>query len=275
VRAALLAWVIVSCAAPAAAQAVVDPAGRATVQVRTRPDAVGDAYRYRSETRFIQKDDQGGQTQSNSLVFDLEVLGAETDGLRLRYTLREGKLQDSGGAAMGAAMEAAVGGSLDFRLGRHGQLVAVENWPEYKARLLARVDAALPAGDPVRAMIHERMENAALDAAQEMVLGDVAIMAMMEPTGGLPLGVTDLKDPDATRATLDVKVVKAGCVVAIERQTNRSLSGVARAAVSKAEVAVSDGRILTLEERRVTRAPGGSQEETVTIKRLSAAPACG
>ncbi len=79
-------------------------------------------------------------------------------------------------------MNAAVGGSLDFRLGRHGQLVAVENWPEYKARLLARVDAALPAGDPIRAMIHERMENAPLDAAQEMVLGDVAMMAMMEPT---------------------------------------------------------------------------------------------
>ena len=83
-----------------------------------------------------------------------------------------------------------------------------------------------------------------------------------------------LKDADATRATLDVKVLKPGCVVGIERQTNRSLSGVARAAVSKAEVSVSDGRILTLEERRVTRAPGGSQEETVTIRRISAAPAC-
>lgn len=275
-RAALLAIVLASCAvAPAAAQAVVDPAGRAIVQVRTRPDAVGDTYRYRSETRFIQKDDQGGQTQSNDLVFDLEVLGAESDGLRLRYTLREGRLQDSGGAAMGAAIEAAVGGSLDFRLGRYGQLVAVENWPEYKTRLLTRVDAALPAGHPIRAMVHERMENAVLDAAREMVLGDVALMAVMEPTGGLPLGLTDLKDPDATKATLDVKMVRPGCVVGIERQTNRSLLGVARAAVSKAEVSVSDGRILTLEERRVTRGPGGSQQETITIRRISPAPACG
>lgn len=276
VRAALMALAVAAvAAAPAAAQGLVDTQGRATVQVRTRPDAVGDTYRYRSETRFVQKDDQGGQTQSNTLVFDLEVLGAGPDGTRLRYTLREGRLQDSGGASMSAAMDAAVGGSLDFRLGRDGRLAAVENWPDYKARLLARVDAALPAGDPIRAIVHERMGAAPLDAAREMVLGDVAMMAAMEPRGGLPLGVTNLADPDATKATLDVSIVKPDCLVAIERQTSRSLSGVARALVSKAELSVQDGRILSLEERRVTRAPGGSQEETVTIRRLSAAPACG
>jgi len=274
-RAALLALAIGSCAAaPAVAQAAGDPAGRATTQIRTRPDAAGDTYRYRSETRFVQTDDQGGQSQFNTLIFDLEVLGVRTDGLRLRYILREGLLQDSAGPSMAAAVDAAVGGSLDFRLGRHGQLVAVENWPEYKARLLARVDAALPVGDPVRATIHARMEGAPLDAAQEMVLGDVAIMAMMEPVGRLPLGLTDLEDPDAAKATMEVRVVRSGCVVGIERQTNRGVAGGARAAVSKAEVSVHDGRILTLEERRVTRAPGGSQEETIAIRRISAAPAC-
>lgn len=273
-RAALLALAFcVAAATPAAAQAVVDPTGRDIVQVRTRPDAVGDVYRYRSETIFIQKDDQGGQTQRNTLSFDLEVLGAETDGLRLRYTLREGRLQDSGGASMSAAMTAAVGGSLDFRLGPGGQVVAVENWPDYRARLLARVDAALPAADPVRAMIHARMDNAPLDAAQEMVLGDVVIMAAMEPKGALPLGLTDLPDPNARKATLDVGIRKPGCVVAIERQTNRDAPGVVRAVVTRAELAIRDGRVLTLEERRITRAAGGSQEETITITRLDP-PGC-
>lgn len=263
----------IAAATTAAAQVVVDAAGRDVVQVRTRPDAVGDVYRYRSETTFIQKDDQGGQTQRNTLSFDLEVLGWETDGLRLRYTLREGRLQDSGGAAMGAAMTAAVGGSLDFRLGPGGQVVAVETWPAYKIRLLARVDAALPAADPIRALIHDRMENAPLDAAREMVLGDVVIMAAMEPSGALPLGLTDLPDPDARKATLDVGVRKPGCIVALERQTNRNSGGAVRAVVTRAEVAIRDGRVLTLEERRVTRAAGGSQEETITITRLDP-PAC-
>lgn len=278
-RAALLAVAVATLAsASAGAQVVVDTAGRETVQVRTRPDAAGDVYRYASETRFVQKDDQGGQSQTNSLVFDLEVLGAEADGLRLRYTLRQGRLEDSGGASMSAAIDAAVGGSLDFRLGRDGRVVAVETWPAYRARLLGRVDAALPAGDPVRALIHERMDGAPLDAAQEMVLGDVAILAAMEPRGGLPLGFTDLnddRDGAPAKATLDVSVVRPGCVVGIERQTSRTLSGVSRSAVTKAQVSVQDGRVLSLEERRVTRARSGSQEETIAIRRISAPPACG
>ncbi|MBU1375364.1 MAG: hypothetical protein KKE02_09115 [Alphaproteobacteria bacterium] len=277
-RAALLALAIASCVvAPAAAQAVVDTRGREVVQVRTRPDAVGDIYRYRSETRFIQKDDQGGQTQSNTLLFDLEVLGVETDGLRLRYTLREGKLTDSGGASMSAAIDAAVGGSLDFRVGRHGELVAVETWPDYKTRLLARIDAALPADDPIRAIVHERMETAPLDAAREMALGDVMLMSVMEPLGRVPLGVTDLggQDPTASKATLEFSLVKSGCVLAHSRETSRGASGAGSAVVSKAELSVIDGRILSLEQHKVVRGPGGSQDETVTIKRLSAAPACG
>lgn len=274
VRATLAALALgLAAAPPAGAQALVDPGGRPTVQLRTRPEAAGDVYRYRSETRFVQRDDQGGQTQSNALTFDLEVLGEAEDGQRLRYTLREGRLEDSGGASMSAAMDAAVGGSLDFRI-RHGRIVAVENWPEYRTRLLARVDAALPAADPVRALIHERMANPPLEAAQEMVLGDVIILAMMEPRGALPLGLTALADPTASKATLDVRVARPGCVVGLERQTNREAAGVVRATVSKAELAVGDGRVLTLEERRVTRAPGGSQEETVTIRRLGAPPAC-
>ena len=268
-RAALLALAFCTAAAlPAAAQT----AG-ATVQVRTRADAVGDVYRYRSETTFEQKDDHGGQSQRNTLAFDLEVLGAETDGLRLRYTLREGRLHDSGGASMSAAIDAAVGGSLDFRIGRGGAVVAVETWPAYKTRLLARVDAALPANDPIRALVHERMESAPLDAAREMVLGDVVIMSAMEMIGPLPVGHTELNDPDAIKASLDVKVAKPGCRVALERRTIREVPRSVRATVTKAELAIADGRVLTLEERRATRAAGGSQEETIVITRLDP-PAC-
>lgn len=256
---------------------MIDPTGRATVQVRTRPDAAGDLYRYRSETRFVQKDDQGGQSQENSLVFDLEVLSVEPDGLRLRYTLREGKLIDSGGASMSAAMDAAVGGSLDFRLGLDGRLAGVETWPAYKARLLARLDAALPEDDPIRRIVHERMDQPPLAAAQEMVLGDVRILAAMELRGALPLGLTELSGQRGTvpvEARLEASVVKPGCVVRVRRETSGSASDMSRAIVTQADLALADGRALTLEERRVSRTPRGSQEETVTITRLSPAPAC-
>jgi len=273
-RAALLALAVAALAQPAGAQGVLDTHGRQTVQVRTRPDAVGDRYSYRSETKFVQKDDYGGQTQSNALTFDLEVLGREADGLRLRYTLREASLTDSGGASMEKAMAAAVGGTLDFRLGADGRIVAVETWPAYKARLLARVDAALPADDPIRKIVHERVDESPLDAAREMVLGDVALMAVVELQGALPLGLTNLADPEASKATLAVSVRRPGCTVALERETSRGATGAGSALVTKAELSIADGRVLTLEERKVVRGPGGSQEETVTIRRLSPAPAC-
>jgi hypothetical protein len=62
--------------------------------------------------------------------------------------------------------------------------------------------------------------------------------------------------------------------VRIDRESLRSLSGVSNSIVSTAEVSVIDGRVLELEERRVTRAARGSQTETVQIRRLSLPPPC-
>ncbi|WP_337187799.1 hypothetical protein [Phenylobacterium sp.] len=282
-RAALLAAVALaaSAAPPAGAQvgdtAVIPDDGRATVAVRTRPDQAGDLYRFQSDTEFVQTDDRGGQTQTNRQVFDLEVLDVEPGGgLRLRYTLREAKVEDSGGASMEAALKATVGESLEFRTSREGRLTALDNWPAFRERMQARVDAALPDQDPVRALVRERLGQPALTAADEMVLGDVRLMAALEIRGAAPLGITDLNAgrPGAGRATLEVSVPRPDCRVRVKRETGRSASGVSRAIVSEAEVAVVDGRVVTLTERRVTRAPGGAQTETIQIRRLSPAPAC-
>jgi hypothetical protein len=142
---------------------------------------------------------------------------------------------------------------------------------------LARINAALPPGDPLRRLVQERYSQPPLAAATELALGDTIIMATMELSGAVPLGRSNLADPNtraATQATVEATVVQPGCRVRIDRETRRSLSGVSNSIISTAEVSVTDGRILTLEERRATRAPRGSQTETVTIRRLSTAPTC-
>lgn len=282
----LLLLVTVAMAAPAGAQGgaqtgtetvVVGSGDRPTVQLRTRPDRPGDVYRFQSETEFVQTDDQGGQSQTNRQVYDIEVLGLEPDGgLRLRYTLREAEVKDSGGASMEAALKAAVGGSLEFRVARSGQVTGVDNWPAYRARMLERIDAALPETDRVRTLVHQRFAQPPLQAASEMVLGDIRLMGALEIQGAAPLGLTDLNAgrPGGGRATLDVSVLKPDCRVKVKRDTNRSMSGVTRALVSEAELVVSDGRIVALTERRVTRASAGSQTETIRIQRVSPTPAC-
>ncbi|MFN9928600.1 MAG: hypothetical protein ACK53I_16855, partial [Phenylobacterium sp.] len=258
-----LALVALLLAMPAAAQ-------DGTVQIRTRAPAPGDVYRFESRTAFEQSDDQGVQTQTNRIEFTLEVLGTGREGLRLRQTVQAVEIKDSGGAGMEAALKAVVGASLDFRVSPQGRPIGVDNWDAYRARVLARIDAALPPTDPVRRLVQERYGQPPLVAAQELALSDAVIMATMEPSGAVPLGRSSLVDPDSratTRATIEATITQPGCRVRIDRESLRSLSGVSNSIVSTAEVSVIDGRVLVLEERRVTRAPRGNQMETVQIRR--------
>jgi hypothetical protein len=267
---ARLALAALLLATPAAAQ-------DGTVQIRTRAPAPGDAYRFESRTAFEQSDDHGVQTQTNRIEFTLEVLGAGREGLQLRQTVWAVEIQDTGGASMEAALNAVVGAPLDFRVSPQGRPIGVDNWQAYRTQVLARIDASLPPTDPVRRLVQERYSLPPLVAAQELALGDAVIMATMEPSGAVPLGRSSLADPDnraTTKATIEATITHPGCRVRIDRESLRSLSGVSNSIVSTAEVSVIDGRVLELEERRVTRAARGSQTETVQIRRLSLPPPC-
>ena len=85
-------------AALAVAAAAAPPA--ATVQTRTKAEAVGDVFRYRSETRYAERSRDDMAAQVNTQVFELEVLGVGAEGLRLRYTLKEATVSDTSGPAM-------------------------------------------------------------------------------------------------------------------------------------------------------------------------------
>lgn len=265
-----LAAVLVLAAGAAGAQ-------DAAVTVRTRADAAGDVYRFRSEARYAEKTADGEARQENAQVFDVEVLGVEADGLRLRYTLKEATLTDTSGPAMATALKALVGVPLDFRVRGDGMISGLDNWPEYRARVLAAVDAALPAGDPSRNTYHQRFAQTPLNAAEDMVLADVRLMAIMEPKGPVIPGMSDVVDNRRRppgRALSTVSVTKPGCEVRVVRVSASRTPGVVQDLTTDASVSAVDGRVLTLVQRKADRAGGDSIEETVSIRRLSAAPAC-
>lgn len=248
-----------------------------SVAVRTRADAVGDVYRFRSDSRYAETRLEGSATQTNTQVFEVEVLGVTPDGLRLRYTLREASLTDSSGPAMDVALKALVGVPLEFRVRADGMVTALENWDAYKARVLAGVDAALPPGNAIRNTYHQRFAQEPINAAEDMVLADVRLMAVMEPRGPVAIGVSDVVDNRRRppgRALSTVSVLKPGCVVRVIRASASRTPGVIQDLTTDAQVSVHDGRILSLTQRRADKAGGDSSEEQVTIKRLSAAPAC-
>lgn len=247
------------------------------VEARTRPDAVGDVYRYRSDSRYAEASAAGRASQSNSQVFEIEVLGVTPDGLRLRYTLKEATLTDTSGPAMATALKALVGAPLEFRVRPDGMLSALDNWADYKARVLAAVDAALPANDPIRNTYHQRFGQDPINAAEDMVLADIRLMAVMEPRGPVILGMSDVVDNRRRppgRAVSTASVTKPGCELRLVRASASRTPGVVQDLTTEATVSMKDGRILSLTQRRVDRAGGDSSDEQVTIRRISAAPAC-
>lgn len=247
------------------------------VEVRTRADAVGDVYRFRSDSRYAEKTADGQASQTNSQVFEVEVLRVAPEGLKLRYTLREATLTDSSGPAMATALKALIGVPLEFRVRADGMVAGLDNWPDYKARVLSAVDAALPAGDPIRNTYHQRFDQEPVNAAEDMVLSDLRLMAIMEPRGPVILGMSEVVDNRRRppgRAVSDVSVAKPGCVVRVVRASASRTPGVVQDLTTEAAVSVRDGRILTLTQKRADRAGADSSEEQVTIRRLSAAPAC-
>lgn len=269
-RAGLFALTLVVAASPAAAQ-------RAAVEVRTRADVVGDVYRYRSEAKYAETNSDGSATQANTQVFDVEVLGVTADGLRLRYTLREAQLTDTSGPSMETALKALIGVPLDFQLRADGALVGLQNWPEFKDRVLAAVDAALPAQDPIRNTYHQRFGQQPMYAAQDMVLGDVRLLAIMEPKGAVPVGMSEVTDDRRTppgRALSDVKEVKPGCTVRVARVAVGGNTGIRQDFTTDATLSVQDGRVISLTQKRVERAGAATIDESVTIRRVSAVPPC-
>ncbi|MBX3483845.1 hypothetical protein [Phenylobacterium sp.] len=264
-------------AVPAAAQDTSKDGKVETVEVRTRADAVGDVYRFRSEAKYAEKTADGQASQHNTQVFEVEVLGVAADALRLRYTLKEVSLTDSSGPAMETALKALIGAPLDFRLRGDGMLTGLDNWDEFKSRVLAGVDRALPPQDTIRNTYHQRFAQEPLYAAQDMVLGDVRLMAIMEPKGAAPLGsnvVVDHRRSPPGRALSDIRVLKAGCTVRVTRAAVGGTSGVQQDFTTDAVVSSRDGRVISLNQRRIERAGGSTIDEQVTIRRVSAAPEC-
>lgn len=248
-----------------------------TVAVRTRADAVGDVYRFQSDSRYSENTLQGRATQTNSQVFEVQVLGVSGDGLRLRYTLKAASLTDSSGPAMATALKALVGVPLEFRVRADGMIAGLDNWDDFKTRVLAAVDAGLPPGDPIRNTYHQRFAQEPINAAEDMVLADVRLMAVMEPRGAAPLGMSEVVDNRRRppgRAMSDITVSKPGCVVRVVRISASRTPGVIQDLTTEAQISIRDGRTLSLTQRRADKAGGDSSEEQVTIKRLSPAPGC-
>jgi hypothetical protein len=143
--------------------------------------------------------------------------------------------------------------------------------------MLANIDKALPAGDEVRNIVHQRMDQTPTDAAQDMVLGDLALMRGMELRGAVTPGKAaslDTRRRPPSEVMTDTTVKTPGCVIHINRVTTGTTVGANQKTTADADVSVKDGRVISLTQTRAERAGGTVVDERLKITRLSAAPAC-
>ena len=263
---------------------LIDPTGHETIQVKTRPDASGDRYRYVSEAMAEGATDEKF-SQSNSLTFDVEVLGLTDLGTALRYTVRSAVVQDSATKSSEAVRKAEIDNPMDFEVGRDGTLLALGNWDDYKARYLARIDQLLPQTDPVRARMHRLFAGDPGEVARNFVLTDLRTLMVMQITGAVPVGHIDLPEEDfplddggrnRTHGTADVAAA-GPCQVKIARTTINDLTernGTGREELATdAVVSTLDGWVVTLMENKRQEHGASHLMETLSIRRLDP-PAC-
>ncbi len=262
---------------------LIDPTGHETIQVKTRPDASGDRYRYISEAVAEGATDEKF-SQSNSLTFDIEVLGLTDLGTALRYTVRSAVVQDSAGKSSEAVRKAEIDNPMDFEVGRDGTLLALGNWAEYTTRYLARIDQLLPEADPVRARMHRLFAADPGEVARNFVLTDLRTLMVMQITGAVPVGHIDLPEEDfpidggrnRTHGTADVAAA-GPCQVKIARTTINDLTernGKGREELATdAVVSTLDGWVVTLMENKRQEHGASHLMETLSIRRLDP-PAC-
>ena len=170
-----------------------------------------------------------------------------------------------------------MGIPLEFHVDRQGLLTGLDNWPDFHDRMLAAIDKTLPPGDEVRNIVHQRMDQAPVNAAQDMVLGDLATLRGVELHGPLVVGKVASRDfrrrPPADVVT-ETSVKTPGCVARVVRLSTGSSANVTQKTTAEADISLKDGRVLSFSQTRVERAGGAVVDERLKITRLSAAPGC-
>lgn len=256
----------------------VDPSGRAVIHTPQQPPEAGSVAHYRSVTEMLTTAPGMEHRQANTVEYDLEVTSVSPEGRVMAITLRRAQIVDEvQGPDIAAALAAQIGLTLRFRVAPYGAVIALENWPDFKAAYEARIRAALPATSETRTALLERLEQDPMAVAHQLFLADYPAISVMQMSGALPLGRMELDDPGRGAGapnTLEIAADPAACRVTVTRETNRAAEGSEQHILTTARLALSDGRVTDLDETK--RFQQGSTRGSVRLRveRLDTPPPC-
>lgn len=211
-----------------------------------RPAQIGDVYRYSAEDDQIVTGDNATRLSIRS-TFDIEVIDARADGLTLRFTYRDLKL-DSDRDVSGIS-DGYIGVPIDVETGPAFQPLRLVDWPKVREAILAG-----SAPDSRRAL-EPFFASLATDPQKlaENLTGELRLLAQFQ--------------------SFDAPA--AGCRTRSDRQDSGVSIGLRYKSTSSATVSGDDGWVLEADEHRLqTFDTGGTQDTTIHVRRLSPQPTC-
>ncbi len=201
-----------------AAPAPMEPS--TLLDVQRTADAPGDRRVFVSETELTVTDAGLESRQVNRQRFEIETLAAAPGGLTLRYRLLDAALTDSRDPGLESLLKAWIGVDVAFSADAAGRPIDLMDWSAVRDAYAARLEAA-GADAGTRDRVLRDLETLSSEARVAMILGDVALLADMQPRRPLVAGRFDQpverQDGLVRTATLSVSPAPDGCGLTLTR----------------------------------------------------------
>lgn len=198
------------------------------LDVQRTADAAGDRRLFVSETELAVLDPGAEGRQINRLRFEIETLAAAPGGLTLRYRLLDASLTDSRNPGLEPLLKAWVGVDVAFSADASGRPIDLMDWPSVRDAYAARLQA-VGLDEPARVKVLGDLEMLPAGARVSMILGDMALLADMQPRRPVTAGRFDQpfeRQGDLARsATLSVSPAPDGCGLSLTRSLSVENAG--------------------------------------------------
>ncbi|NEX92424.1 hypothetical protein [Caulobacter sp. 17J65-9] len=157
--------------------------------VQSRPDRVGDRYRYDWVTEVREQSPKGASARRHHYETLFEIVDVQPKELLIARTLVAIRADDADlGGGPNPYERAWIGVRAIFGADRRGFPRRVFNWSEARAQVLANLRREAPGPSPDRAEIEAFMEQVPADAAVDLIGADLIALGGVRASGPVLAG---------------------------------------------------------------------------------------
>jgi hypothetical protein len=157
--------------------------------VQSRPDRVGDSYRYAWESEVRERSPKGASASRHRYETLFEIVDVQPKELLIARTLISISADDGDlGGGPNPYDRAWIGVRAIFATDRRGLPLRVFNWSVARAEMLANLRREAPGPSPDRAEVEAFMEKVTADVAVDLIGADLIALGGVRSSGPVLAG---------------------------------------------------------------------------------------